>query len=609
MNFLGNVLLVLFALFLLIPIAAFIGYAITLACAITLSAMVVLVVLSRKDIKQVLSRRMNRYSLIALSAIVLFFLIFSVFFLKRTELIFFDEQIYQSIAMNMMNHGNALTCWYGTAQLKECYLSTIGFDPSGWPFLIALASKLFGAGSSTSYALELFIGAASIIIVFLLASVLTRKKEIPIMAAAIFALVPELFVWSKTLANPNMPFMMFATLTLFFFVLFVRKSTKPTLMLAAFSMAFTVYLRVEALLLIPILVIIAFTLSEKGVKETFKIRMASLLNKDALGMAVRLSIVFLLLIAPEIIVTVITRQELLQNALSFMDSSTKLFSLSYLPENLLQNVSFFAGRVTEYPIIFLPEIMLFAVIGVASLLSYDKKPHKDGVGVLLLLLLTFLGYFMFYSSYFSGSALSGGGVRFMLITYPQLSILAAFGVCGVSDWIAALANGKGRQSKKQTIWKYGANSVLVIAFFILPFLCAVPFLMHPNYNYADFPIIPSTIPQNDPYSMMYTNRSLSFIDNNYALVPADCLVFSPSPYLWYGLDRSSATVSIYNESIPDLKNYSCFALDYGYFCGYPFNDSACNAMATKYRLKVLATESGDMKSNFSLYQILNYTPS
>lgn len=606
-----NALLILCVLFLSLLMFVFIGYAITLVCAMALVALVVLVVLGRKEIGEVLSGNLNRYSIIALSAIVLFFLVFSIFFLKRTELVFFDEQIYQSMAMNILNHGTALMCTFGTAHLKACYLNSVGFDPAGWPFLISLAFGLFGSGASTAYNLELLLTAGSVILVFLLSSVLTRRKEIPVMAAAIFALIPELFIWSKTQANPNTPFMMFALLTLFFFVLFARKNTKFMLMLSAFSFIFTVYLRIEALLLIPIFVIIFFTLGENGVKETFKRRMGLFNGNGEPGMALLVLLAVLLFIAPEILVIMATRPVLLQNAMPFLDSSAKIFSISYLPKNVFQNISFFVGAVKEYPIMFLPEIMVFAVMGAAALVLYDKKQRGiGGIGTLLLLLFTFLGYFIFYSFYFSGSALSGGGARFMLVTYPVLSVLAAFGVYGLSDWFVSFAAGKRKGARKRTdIWRYCASIALIVVFFVLPFLNAVPFLRHPNYGYADFPIVPSTTPQNDPYSMMYANKSLNFIYSNYKSVPESCLVFSPFPYLWYGLNRSSADLYEYNESIPSLKNYSCFDLDYSYFCTIsPNNATVCNAFLTKYKLKLLATESGGPGSNFSLYQILNYTP-
>ena len=263
-------LLIVLLLSSLLLAGLYIGYTITLVCSVSLTALIASIVLGRKEIEQELSKYTSRYSLIMLSAIVLFFIIFSFFFMKKTELIFFDEQIYQSMALNILNHGNALTCVYGSGYLRECYLNSISFDPNGWPFLIAIAFKLLGVGASTAYLTELFFGAMSIIAVFLLSSVLTSRKEVSVLSAAIFALIPELFIWSRTIANPNVPFMFFATLTVFFFVLFAKKGTKLTFCMSLFGLVITSYLRVDALLLLPIFAVIFFTFGENGARDAFR---------------------------------------------------------------------------------------------------------------------------------------------------------------------------------------------------------------------------------------------------------------------------------------------------------------------------------------------------
>ncbi len=596
-------------LFFFLITISYIGYTITLVCSIALIGLIFFLIRGRNDIKRELSERINKYSLIALFVIVLFFVTFSLFFLKNTELIFFDEQIYQSIALNIINHGNALTCMFGTGYLHSCHVNGIGFDPNGWPFLIAIAFTFFGIGTATAHNLEIFFGASSIISVFLLSSLLTDKKEIPILSALIFTLIPEIFIWSKTLANPNVPFMFFATMSIFFFVLFARTRTKNTLALSLFSIVLAIYLRVEAFLLIPIFVIVFFTFSENGVKETLKNRIKSLKQKNTLSQTIPLLMIFLLLILPEVLVVISTTPELFTNASSFLSHNMGLFSLSYLPKTGYQNILFLFGGIAEYPIFFLPEITVFAILGAIALALRKEKRIKNNIGVLLLLLSLFLGYFIFYGIYFSGSALLGGSVRFLLVLYPALAILAAFGLYGLSEMPASLLRKRHRRSKQLKSVKNAICIILIILFFIVPFVYyAVPFLTHPNYSYADFPIIPNTTSQNDSYAMTYANKSLAFINSNYDLVPTTCLVFSPSPYIWYKLNRSSAYVSEYNASNQNITGYRCFILDYSWFCGNPFNNTICNAILNKYKLKVLATESGDGSSNFSLYQILNYSP-
>ena len=310
-------------------------------------------------------------------------------------------------------------------------------------------------------------------------------------------------------------------------------------------------------------------------------------DKRTLDKAPILLMLLLLLVTPELLTIAYTRSELLMDVWSFLNSSKQLFSLTYLPRVGSQNVVFLLGLIKEYPVVFLPEMTIFAIAGILFLALSKKQKSQS---TLLLLLCLFFGYFVFYGVYAFGSALMGGGSRFLLILYPPLSILAAFGIVGLSEWLFSLGNTRTRKNVKSGVHGYALCTAITVVFFVIPFVYTMPFLAHPNYSYADFPIVPNA-QQKDPYAMMYANSSLAFITHNYTLVPADCLVFSPSPYLWYLLNRSSADVFEYNASSLNLKNYSCFVLDYSWFCGNPFNNTACNAIVSKYKLKVLSNRA------------------
>lgn len=586
-----------------------IGYVITAVCIIASIGIVVSIIFGIGEIRRALSDNVDRYSLIVLTIVVLFFLIFSIFFMQRLELVFFDENIYQSIALNIVNHGNALTCVYGSAQLKSCFANYLGFDPNGWPFIIAGAFKFFGANISTAYDLELLIGAMSIVSVFLLASSLTQRKRLNLVAIFIFSMIPELFIWSSTPANPDLPFMMFATLTTFFFLVFIKRRTNATLALAMFSLVLTIYVKVEALLLIPIFIIAFFVMDGEQVNTTFKKKLKALANGAAIDKtALYLLVIFLFLLIPEIYAMLATAQERMLAAAPFILANAHIFSPGYLIKNLPINTSFFFGLVSKYPIIFIANVTIFAIIGTLCLAL--QKRYRKNFSSLILLLCLFLGFFLFYAFYFTGSVLSGGSVRFMLVTYPAISILAAFGVFGLWDIIKAHA-GKNRKrdiakNKKLDVMQFGYFA-LVFVFFVLPFLYAIPFLRHPNYNFEDFPVIFNGT--KNQYLASIANSSLGFIDKNYGLVPNNCLVFSEAPYLWYGLNKSSAVLDIGNSLNSSHNNYSCYVLDYDYWCTInEFNTSAlCKTYTSKYKLKVLATQSSGLQSNFTLYQILNYT--
>lgn len=601
--------LILISSVLMLPIAVFIGYADTIACSIALIGFMAFLIISRNEIYDVLSKRINRYSLLCLVIILAFFILFSIFFLKKTELIFFDENIYQSEALGIISHGSGLICWYGTAHVNKCFLSQLGFDPAGWPFTIAIAFELFGSSLSTSYNLELLIGALSILSVFLVSSLLTNRKEVAILSAAVFSLTPMLFVWSKTLANPSLPFMMFATLTSFFFMLFIKKPSKNTVALLAFSLILTIYMRIEAILLVPIFIICFFAFGnsslEKNIKERSKLLKETAKRPSSKRYLMILIAMFILLIEPELYVLVSTGPEVHANAVFYLGPNVTNFSFSNFASNIGINLSYLLGLIEKYPIIFLPNLTILGFLGAAFLLL--RKDYQDRTAILSFLLLFFLGYFIFYDFYWAGSVLAGTSVRFMLILCPPLAILSAFGIQGLGD---TLLNGLRRTKRAflERKTRYAVYIVLTLLIFAAPFYGSIPFLTNPNYNYEGYPTL-NNIPQSNPYQMIYPNRSLSFIYKNYQLVPSSCLVFSELPYVWYDLNRSSAIPQVANSSYP-TGNYSCYAFDYDWWCTIkPYNTTICNPFLSRYKLKVLATESSGIgNTNYTIYQIMNYTP-
>ncbi|EQD39782.1 membrane protein, partial [mine drainage metagenome] len=140
---------------------------------------------------------------------------------------------------------------------KPCAVNQIYHDPAEISFYIAIAFALFSIGTSTAFGFELAVGAISIFLAFLLASSLFGKKA-GIASAFVFALLPELFIWSRTEAVPNLLFMMFATLSFFAYSIYLRKRGPSTLAFLLFALGIAVYTRIEAALLVPIIIIVVF---------------------------------------------------------------------------------------------------------------------------------------------------------------------------------------------------------------------------------------------------------------------------------------------------------------------------------------------------------------
>src|SRR5271168_1086050 len=138
-----------------------IGYALTAAYIILLAAFVGSAILSRSEIVKAFKGRVSRLTCIIAVLIVAFFVIFSILYVHPVEQLYFDENIYQGIALNILHSGNAVWCQYGSAYAVQCPNSQIYHDPVEWSFYLAIAFLFFGPGIATAYGLQLLTGALS----------------------------------------------------------------------------------------------------------------------------------------------------------------------------------------------------------------------------------------------------------------------------------------------------------------------------------------------------------------------------------------------------------------------------------------------------------------
>lgn len=600
--------------FLFLVVAVFgnyIGYSITIADSTAIILLIVSIVASRNTIKRAFSKRINWKSIAVLALIVAFFVAFVVLMLPRTELIFFDENIYQGIALNILHNGNSQMCEYGLQFVHKCYANELGFDPAGWPLLLAAAFGIFGPSNAASYNLELLMGVIAIVSVFLAATLLSERKAFGPVAAAVFAFIPELFIWSKTLANPDMPFLAFASLDILFFLIFLKGMNKRTLALLVFALAFTIYIRVQAVLLVLIFIAAFLILGNSGIKDTFKKRMRLLSTKIHNDKEILVIIaIFLLLIVPQAYATIATGPELKANAEFYLYPNTKTFSLSYVSSTFSTNISFLAGLIRDYPIIYIPNLTIFAILG-AVVLLFGKK-YKNNVAILAFLSMLFFTYFVFFLFYFSGSILVGVSVRYLLVLYPALSMLSAFGILGIGDVIYnAVANKNNVRKGRSETFRYVTYVVIVLLFFAVPFAYFAPILINPTFNYYGFPLnnVTSKIQGLNPYTTSYSKTDYDFIKGNYNVVQPRCLVISGVPSVWFMLNRSSSYIAetdVFTNST--FSSYGCYYFDYGFWCTVsPYNTTICNYYMTHYNLRLVATQSSGRSSNFSIYQLVNYT--
>ncbi len=567
------------------------GYIITLVTVSAFALLLAFIYASRKALREVLSEGINRYSVAGLVLILVFFTVFALLLVHPVEQLYFDENIYQGIALNILHSGNALWCQYGTGYLGTCFVNQLYHDIVGYDVFIAIAFAIFGSNAQTAYALELLVGGLSIIGVFLLASVLTRRREVPVFSALVFSMIPELFIWSRTQAVPDMPFMMLTVFTAFFFVVLAKRPRNGTLAMFLMSLVLVLYTRTEGLLLLPAFALLYFLLGKDGIRKTLRDKLALLKVGLSEPASLVLVLLFVFMLLPVLYYSITELR-----APSYGNSSSQsLFSLANAQQNLPANLQFITAiSNTVYPEISSVNLVPLAVAGAAALLFFTSKRNRFGV-------LAFLGvltvsYLLFYPFFYAGSYNYGVDVRFVLQTLPFLAVFAGFGIFGIGTAIHYLISKKAK--RRVNAIKYSIYAVLVVALVAYPFTVYSPLITIP----------PGQMPQES-----YPNNATSFFYSNYNAVPSNCLVFSFTPDLWYQYGRSAAQIGYIsgaNQSITEsFKSYSCYVLDYGYWCTVPpYQDTVCKNAISAYNLSVLASQPNSHGSSFAFYRLVNYSP-
>ncbi|MHB1830261.1 MAG: glycosyltransferase family 39 protein [Candidatus Micrarchaeaceae archaeon] len=566
-----------------------IGYVFTAAFIVLFAALVASAFLSRKRILKALSGKISPFSVAIALVVMAFFVLFSVFFIHPVEQLYFDENIYQGIALNILHNGNALWCQYGTSLLSSCPLSELYHDPVEISFFIAMAFGLFGVGMQTAYALELAIGALAIFFVFLLSSSLFGKKT-GVASTIVFALIPELFIWSRTQAIPDLYFTTFSVLAFFAYSVYRRQRSHSTLAFLLSALGIAVYMRIEGIILLPIFMALAFydSAASHGIKKGIN-KLAN--PQDSVKVA--LIVLFTIIMIPEVVYIMHEYQNPSYGATALCNSTSAAdFSLSNLACNISPNVKFFLGAfnsISYYPAYFSAITTAIAIIGLALLLFGVKK---KGYTALFMLVLWIAAFYLFYSAFYAGSVLFGVDVRFMLIIYPAIAILAGVGISKLS----ALASDPRRPGKGKAL-SFAVYAALILAFAIYPF-------------YNSMNIITMNTSQM-PQQQMALN-AVNFIYQNAGKVPSNCLVFTFTPDVWYELNRSAAQVGYFGSLDPNFtrfaSQFSCFVFDQGYWCTTgQYKNSVCAADLGRYGSTAIATAPAmDQADNISLYYINGY---
>ena len=310
----------------------------------------------------------------------------------RTNRIYYDEQIYQSIGQNLSDLKLAQMCNSGIVEYGrlDCSMGEYNKQPYAYPHLLSVGYRLFGVREMTAFAVNALAMAATVFAVYLLTWVLFEDRMAAWFAALIMALTPQQIVWSATAAVEPTASLACVTAILCA-ALFLRSRTTVALAATACSAAYAIQFRPESPLVLPIIGVLLWRTARTE------------LGRSRLWWC---GLLFVVLAAANIGHLVAVRNE------NWGTSEARL-SLRYVIPNLRVNGWFYVWD-WRFP-------TAFTLLAIVGLFARRFSPER----------LAIAGYFALFFVmdllFYAGSYNYGADVRYSLLTYPPIAILAGVG--------------------------------------------------------------------------------------------------------------------------------------------------------------------------------------
>ena len=519
-----------------------------LSLELTFLLLVAGLVLSRAAIRESLPRR--RFREVVLVGFVAWLAVSLL--PPRTHRIYYDEDIYENVAQNIVWTGRAQMCNEGVvaAGVFRCAAWEYNKEPNGFPFLLSLGFRLTGVDESTAHLVNHFCFALGAMAVFWLGGMLFSGLGAALGASAIYVLTPQNLIWgATTAAEPSAA--AFAALGLGAWLLFLRRLTWPTGLLAASSLAFAAQFRPESGLVLAVAGLAVVLLAP------------ALLRRIALY---RAALLVLVLMLPGLAHAWSVRNE------GWGANEGAKFSATYVAKNAKDNFGYLVGGV-DFPRLY--TVLALLGLGVA-------KPRRAGLWTLL----WFAALFGIFLPFYAGSYRYGADVRFTLVSSAPLSLLAGGG-------IAALGAFVSERSGRAGILSVGAPLALVVWAFTayLPLVRAVG--------------EEASLPRADH------DVALRFMED----VPEDAIVLSHNPGMIQVMGRSAAQTSLATYQSGQVDSFfRRFAggvyFHYSFWCNVtdPGQNEFCANVLATYGARVVREESAGFY-RYVLYRLLpNPTP-
>jgi hypothetical protein len=391
------------------------------------------------------SRRRIFLNLLPLLILLVLASIVVSFVAPRVHRIYYDEDIYANIGQNIALLGQNAMANYAAFEYGDYQLlwSSYNKEPGGWPFLISMAFQLFGVNELYAFLLNNLLYLGGILVVFFITREIKKRGDsAPIfpafLAAAVYAMIPHNLIWSNTAAaEPSAAF--FTGLAVLCLMVWLRTGAARHLFLLAVVATFACQFRPESGLLVALAFAAVVIISPTPLSTPF-------FRKDFWAMGLPAT----LLMIPHLLhLFTVSGQD--------WGAPGAVFSWSYLWKNLAVNGPYYFNN-DQFPVLF----TLLALTG----LFFSTAEWRRRI-ILLVWFLLFWGIFLFF---YAGSYRYGADVRFGLLSFMPVAVLAGLGGGFVRDLIGK--NRGGGDGKKDL----GGIGTLIIIVLIAGWMSFLPMI-------------------------------------------------------------------------------------------------------------------------------------
>lgn len=340
------------------------------------------------------ARRLDRRDAGRLVVLAVAALALTLFVAPRTNRIYYDEQIYQSIGQNLADLKLAQLCNDGTVEYGrlQCWLGEYNKQPYAYPHMLSVLYRIFGVSEPIAFRLNAMVAALTVVGIYLLVLTVFADRTAAFCAALIMVLMPEQTLWTATAAvEPSAS--LACVVALLFAAEFARSRSTAALAATAVVSAYAVQFRAESCVIVPIVAAIGW----KG------------LVRDEYS---RPRVWAIALLAFALVFVHLGHLWAVRNE-SWGTTDARL-SFQYVVTNLRTNGWFYI-RDERFP-------ALFTILAGVGLLARRMRADR----------LVFAAYFgVFFTTYllfYAGSYNYGADVRYSLMTFPPVAVLSGLGV-------------------------------------------------------------------------------------------------------------------------------------------------------------------------------------